>query len=98
MSRFCRMSTATTSRISVKSALALTGRLSASRISKATLAPFGKRAPRQRRERDDRAMRREIVGGAADRRRDEDAVAHQLVEADDAVDADADLRCLARLA
>src|SRR6185437_14887789 len=49
-------------------------------------------------ERDDGPVRREVIGGAADRRRNQHAVAHQLVEADDAVDADADLRRLARLA
>ena len=103
MSRFSRISTETTSRTSVKSATALTGRLSVSSASishpgavrqqRAAPAPRPEGADRGQcqdagAERDDRPVRRKIVGGAADRGRQQDAVGHQLVEPDDAVDAD----------
>ena len=73
------------------------------RQQRAAPAPRPEGADRRQRqdagaERNDRPVRREIVGGAADRGREQDAVGHQLVEPHDAVDADPELRRLAALA
>ena len=113
MSAACRIVTAATSRTSVESATALTGRFAGSRISKVTVALSGSRAPRQRRGRKAligvRASNRapigmigpcagQIVGRAAGRRRDQGAVARQLGQPLDIVDKNAQLRGLVGLA
>jgi hypothetical protein len=81
--------------ISVWSAAALTGRLPSSSTSKRTVdavrdqraapTPWPERADRRQRqkrrvERQDRAVRGEVVGGGARRRRDHDAVADQFLQ------------------
>src|SRR5215472_16492499 len=88
------ISTERTERTSSWSATAATGRLAASRTSMVTLARSGNSAPRHRRgrngligqrqkrcaDRDDRPLRRKIVGRGARRRRKQDAVGDEFGE------------------
>ena len=103
--------TRTASRTSAKSAPARTRRCSGSITSKVTTARCGRSAPRQRRgrkaligviarssapQRQDRAVYGIVVGRAAGRRRNQDAVADHFLHPQDAVDEDADLGGKAR--